>query len=312
MCLKDERTRAFFLFLWAAVLILLSPFQAGSFSVNGKLNVCAYPYNCIEKTKPTQPLTYLYDTDDLMGPGNNWAIAEYYIDIASGFAGAWVKATRGWDGVWWRPASASTSSDWQDILRFTIPAGSYPEGLHLEASGSVTGSVGKSGAGTQAFAGFFAKLGDEPSGYFSGKVELESNDDDQVVIVDERFVLTATLITAGTVLPNPITVDVSISAGFGNPPLAANTWAGGIYEAWTQSDFAGSLRIESITAPPGVTWDSESGAFLTRPVGSCRGDFDGDGDVDGNDAATLSSDPDRLDLILFAAQYGRVDCQTPN
>ena len=161
-----------------------------------------------------------------MGPGNNWAIAEYYSDVAMGFVGAWVYATRGWDGVWWRPASASTSTGREDTLRFTVPAGSYPNGLLVEASGSVSGSVGKFGAGTEAKTSFYARLGYEPSGSFSGSVELESYHPNQTIVVDGPFVVVATLVSPGTVLSDSITVDLPISAGLGNsPPLIASTWA---------------------------------------------------------------------------------------
>jgi hypothetical protein len=308
MDFNSRRLGIFLIGVSGVAAILLTPFLTVADSVYGKLTVCAYPFNCISRMIPNEQRAYLYDTDDLMGPGNNWAIAEYYSDIARGFVGAWVKATRGWDGVWWRPARASTGTGWEDTLRFKVPAGSYPDGLKVEASGSVGGHVGKSGAGTEAFAGFFARLGSEPSGSFSGKVELQSSDDNQVVVVDAPFVLEVTLIPPGTVLSDSIIVERHITAGFGDPSLAANTWAGGIYEAWSQSDFASSLSVDAITVPPGVTWTSASGVFLTQSVGSCRGDFDGDGDVDGTDSATLALGPDQLDLNLFAAQFGRSDC----
>ena len=313
MNFKSWRSGIFlFVFLGIAV-ILLRPFQANAVSVHGGLTVCAYPYNCINRVTPTQQRMYLYDTDDLMGPGNNWAISEYYSDIAMGFVGAWVYASRGWDGIWWRPASASTSTGWEDTLHITVPAGSYPDGLRVEASGSVSGRVGKIGAGTEAKTSFHARLGYEPPGSFSGSVELESHHANQVIVVDGPFLVAATLVNPGTVLSDSIIVDVPISAGLGeSPPLIASTWAGGIYEANATTDFARSLSFHSVTVPPGVTWISASGVFLTRSVGSCRGDFDGDGDVDGTDSVTLAPDPDQLDLILFAAQFGRIDCVPSN
>lgn len=41
----------------------------------------------------------------------------------------------------------------------------------------------------------------------------------------------------------------------------------------------------------------------------CPGDFDGDGDADGSNLASLAADPDRLDLSVFAADFGRNDCR---
>ena len=36
--------------------------------------------------------------------------------------------------------------------------------------------------------------------------------------------------------------------------------------------------------------------FISGPANDCKGDFDGDGDVDGSD------------LAVFAADFGRTDC----
>ena len=318
---------------WGVVIAVVWPLQAAAFSVGGKVQVCAFPLNCIERVVPGDERTYLYDTEVLLGPGNNWAIAEYYGDIAKGYVGAWVKATRGWDGVWWRPASAATGVWWDDILIFSVPAGSYSEGLYVEATGSVSGRIGKSGAGTQAKVSYHAQLGSAPSGYYDGHIALESSDPDQEIVVDEEFTLRATLVNPGTELTNPITVEIPISAGLGRSSiLVASTWAGGIYDAWVLTDFAHSMSFHAITAPPGVAWNSESGVFLSEPVDTCDGDFDNDGDVDGSDLAVFAADfgrtdcdtgtecegdfdddddVDGSDLAVFAADFGRTDCRFP-
>jgi hypothetical protein len=40
----------------------------------------------------------------------------------------------------------------------------------------------------------------------------------------------------------------------------------------------------------------------------CKGDFDGDGDVDGYDLSGLCNDLNRLPMIIFNMSYGRSNC----
>ena len=44
------------------------------------------------------------------------------------------------------------------------------------------------------------------------------------------------------------------------------------------------------------------------PFGSCEGDFEPDGDVDGNDLADYISDSMGISLADFAENFGRNDC----
>jgi GDSL-like Lipase/Acylhydrolase family len=43
-------------------------------------------------------------------------------------------------------------------------------------------------------------------------------------------------------------------------------------------------------------------------ISSPNPDFDGDGDVDGSDLSELVAHPELLDLLNFAAEFGRIDC----
>jgi hypothetical protein len=49
--------------------------------------------------------------------------------------------------------------------------------------------------------------------------------------------------------------------------------------------------------------------YTVAEIGAtCPGDFNGDQDVDGDDLADYLTDTSRVDLIDFAANFGRVDC----
>jgi hypothetical protein len=52
-------------------------------------------------------------------------------------------------------------------------------------------------------------------------------------------------------------------------------------------------------------WGTRFGSFI---FSTCAGDFDNDGDVDGLDLKDLIDDTDRLDLAVFALEFGRNDC----
>jgi hypothetical protein len=86
-----------------------------------------------------------------------------------------------------------------------------------------------------------------------------------VVIVDEAFVLTTTIVEPGTVLTDPIVVNKEIFAAFGDSAvLGASTWGGKPGAAWAETDFFHTLGFSAITAPEGVTWTSASGEFLNQ------------------------------------------------
>jgi hypothetical protein len=50
------------------------------------------------------------------------------------------------------------------------------------------------------------------------------------------------------------------------------------------------------------------GTAVTSIKAVCKGDFDGDGDVDGNDLSDLVNDEKGLSLKRFAREFGRIDC----
>lgn len=157
------------------------------------MHVCAYPFNCIHRYTPAASGygPYIYDTETLLGPGNNWAESEYLGDISKGFVGAWARATRGYDIVRdvWCPASASTLVGWQAAIDFRVEPGSYPDGLTAIATVVAKGQLSKYGAGTQAMASYYASFGHD--NHYSGHIALESYHPDQALIIDDEFTLTA-------------------------------------------------------------------------------------------------------------------------
>ncbi len=54
---------------------------------------------------------------------------------------------------------------------------------------------------------------------------------------------------------------------------------------------------------------SERNFTIAEPVpAACKGDLDGDGDVDGSDLATFAAGGTGITLEEFAADFGRTDC----
>ncbi len=303
--------------LMGAVTLLLFAVEVYAVDIHGHVHICAYPFNCIYRTKDAPSGSshgpYIYDSEGMVGPGNNWSQAEYLGDIAKGYVGAWARATRGYDPIRevWCPASAGTSVGWQSSIRFVVGPGAYPDGLQSQAEVLVKGYISKIGDGTQVLASYFASFGGDSHQPTPACIERDSADPPQSISIEEVVTLIATLVDPGTVLDNHLIVDVPISAWLGDQcPLVANTWAGGTGIAHVISDFAYQkyVRFISISEPPGVTWTSAEG-FLTMPVDACRGDFDREGDVDSSDLASLADNQELLDLHLFAARFGRNDCQ---
>lgn len=51
-----------------------------------------------------------------------------------------------------------------------------------------------------------------------------------------------------------------------------------------------------------------AGGSVIMKLRLCKGDFDGDGDVDGSDLADLTANPALIDIVKFAQEFGRTDC----
>jgi hypothetical protein len=114
----------------------------------------------------------------------------------------------------------------------------------------------------------------------------------------------------------PDEIGAMVATAFGTPTGVHSFDVTESLAAWVTNSSANRGWIFRPTDSDGVDfWSSEYGTFSDRPTLTveyslnCNGDFEPtDGDVDGADLAELAADPGKLDLMTFAAEYGRVGC----
>jgi hypothetical protein len=66
--------------------------------------------------------------------------------------------------------------------------------------------------------------------------------------------------------------------------------------------------MDSLDPPFSDFYDLYPGFWYAVMGPKCEGDYDGDGDVDGADLAEYLIDSGGLDLEVFAANFGKVNC----
>jgi hypothetical protein len=78
-------------------------------------------------------------------------------------------------------------------------------------------------------------------------------------------------------------------------------------EVYSKAYYDGDCVNLGANKAPGFSGDTVSNYIVFYDTW-CPGDLDTDGDVDGADLAELVANPARLDLSIFAAEFGRTDC----
>lgn len=89
--------------LLGLMILVLLAIESYAADIHGYVHICAYPFNCIYRNEDAPSSNshgpYIFDSEGLLGPGNNWSEAEYLGDIAKGYVSAWSRATRGNDPI---------------------------------------------------------------------------------------------------------------------------------------------------------------------------------------------------------------------
>ncbi|MGB5398540.1 MAG: hypothetical protein WBN96_15445 [Gammaproteobacteria bacterium] len=249
------------------VLPVILPSQAAAnlYTVHGSVQATATPINTVNRNTDGYPQTSLSDYLALQGNANNVAISQYYADLATGGLGAQSYAVNGQDTNGnWLGSLAITEVDMFDTLYFTVPAGTYSQGVDVVANGWVNGSLSRIGTvGGTASSSFVAEFG-AGSTYSFDEVINRINEETDWSISD-NFTLSQTLVAPGTTLTSDEIFSRRIWISFGaQASLTASTLdavaSGSVY---ANSDFFNSARISSIQTPGGVTWTSASGVFLS-------------------------------------------------
>lgn len=154
-----------------------------------------------------------------------------------------------------------------DGLTFTVPAGTYPDGVAVTLRGTLRGSIrSEVGAGCQFTA--YANFGDQ---VFSLPLQYVGIEVGSILVFDEAIVLTLQLVAPGAEILQATEYDRSFSAYLANCiawSVAYNDGSGngsvsGDAEAQLH-DGDNGLAITTLEVPPGVQWRSESGVFLSQ------------------------------------------------
>jgi len=195
------------------------------------------------------------------GNTGNYATIEYSADLAAGGIKAYAYAQS--DNLYKSSATARINQiGFSDTLTFTLGAGTYDDDVDISLLGAVTGSLYSNldaGARLQYYIQFDTEI--LYPDYTINPDVVGSID------VNDPLSLTKTLVTAGTVLINPMEFSYNLTAQFAN----INAWANGsgaestgTYQSVGEVDFFNTLQFSDIIVPDGVTWTSESGVFLSQ------------------------------------------------
>jgi hypothetical protein len=318
-----------FLMVFFSLSLFLASFQAvaSQYYIGGHLG--AWPERGEQKKDdwPPEPRLKLEESLSSVGPTGNYAEAIFRADLTTGYVGNYTYAVNGNETpYWWLIASAEALIYWRDTLYFTIPPGSYPTGLSMTVAGSLNGVLYTSGdncaqAG-QSWDVVIGRVDGGPESRFSG-VERISGDDS--ISISESFSLTLALVNEGTTLEKDTVVAVKVRAGLGESAVTSSAANNHTMDNEACVDFYHTIKIHSLVVPEGIDWTSASGVFLL----GCEGDFNDDADVDESDLALFAADfgrtncdtgadcegdfendddVDSSDLVVFAADFGRTDC----
>ncbi|MGA4579304.1 hypothetical protein [Limisphaera sp. VF-2] len=255
--------------LSAAFLLLGSggswPGRAAEFGISGIVELGA----SLRRWTSTN-LTAWGDRMEYLGPNGELSVARYHADLASGRMGTYVRGYKPpVDFV--NPAGAGGYAlvECWDRLRFTIPAGSYPSGIVATLRGRLTGNlaaVGRAGINysyaSQYALVVFQGAGSPPGSDCRWAYNVSVVPEQSPRTVSEAFAVSTWLAMPGDNYPLPRTRQVSFAARL-EAWASAASWTPRGQSADGVSDFGGSVQLLAVECPPGVTWTSDSGVFLT-------------------------------------------------
>jgi hypothetical protein len=141
----------------------------------------------------------------------------------------------------------------EDTLFFTVPAGYYPQGVTVTSSAFLTGTINHNGDITQAEYNFTARFGGIQCN--AGAVYAQG-------VVSEHFLLEKKIVWEGATLVESTKFLVDVM-GYLHVGVTAGS---GPDSRSVTADFTHSAGFLSVETPPGVTWGSESGVFLSQQI----------------------------------------------
>lgn len=214
---------------------------------------------------------YLYDETFVEGEytlvgetgAGNYATVKFLADIAAGRIFSFAKVVGVHEGGYnYYGGSARVEHiQFREEIVFSIPAGTYADGLYADLSGRMVGTYASEvGAGAQIIGwvsfGFAV--------YDTGILSVGLGDAGSFRI-DEPISLTVMLASPGSSFSVLTEVTKTLSV-YHHRNLAwaveYNTGSGYVIGS-SENDFYGGIQITAIDPPDGVTWTSESGVFLS-------------------------------------------------
>jgi len=215
---------------------------------------------------------YLYDQTFVEGEftrvgdtgAGNYATVRYLADIASGCIFSFSKVVGVHEsGYNYYGGSARVEQiEFRDEIEFSIPAGTYPDGVYADLTGRIVGSYGSEvGAGAQIIG--WVSLG--MSVYDTGILAVGIGDSG-LYQIDEPILLTVMLASPSSTFSVQTNVSNNLSVYHHRNLCWANPYntGSGYVIGSSESDFYGGIQIYAIDTTDGVTWTSESGVFLSN------------------------------------------------
>lgn len=194
------------------------------------------------------------------GSYGNRSVAAYHGSLAAGIVGTYSHSHRPGLSLVSAHTLAGARVEIFDELTFTLPAGEYPEDVFAVLQGDYDGYLGASGNyGTSVSQTLEVYLGFERFYEYL----LDYGDQGNDGFYADTFTLSTRLLWGGQTLATPLVTTRQVSAfsrSFTSTPGYIDDSA-----ETSDSNFASSLRILSVDVPPGVTWTSDSGVFLSAP-----------------------------------------------
>jgi hypothetical protein len=215
---------------------------------------------------------YLYDETFVEGEytlvgetgAGNYATIKYLADIAAGRIFSFAKVVGVHEGGYnyYGGTARIEHIEFREEIVFSIPAGTYPDGLYADLSGRIVGTYASAvGAGAMIIG--WVSLGS--SVYDTGILSVGMGDAGSFRI-DEPISLTVMLASPGQTFSLLTEITKTLSVYHHRNLCWANEYntGSGYVIGSSENDFYGGIQITALDPPDGVTWTSESGVFLSN------------------------------------------------
>ncbi len=247
------------------VLLIAQPAQAAHY-----VQYDYYAYASGTDGIPVMGEAFLWDTTYCAGDytktgGNqNLGHAAFMADISTGQVTAFTNATGHYEEPYsyWSGTGRVEHVAFKDEITFTVPAGTYPDGVEVRLHGWLTGSI-SSVVGGSAQVSCYANLGAD---MFETGLQAIGNAETGSMPFTRFFACRQQLVAPGQVLASESSYTREVRAHI-HRAWTSSAWINP-GDGWTTGhgtdDFSEGIQITTLWTPPGVTWTSDSGVFLNQ------------------------------------------------